>query len=154
MSYYKIIRDGCVVDANNVFLKWQEKHKTLMVCQPEDGQFIQSGDQSEVYRVSWLNPAPESVGSQYDYIDAKEIDQEEYERLREILDEGEQPMESEPEQPPVVEDEQEQIADDPVMGIDEMRRALVEVRQQNKELLEQNEMLTGCLLEISEIIYG
>lgn len=153
MNYYKILRDGVVVDANNVFLKWQAKHKTLMVCQPEDGQFIQSSDQSEVYRVVWLHPAPEEVASQYTLIEAREIDKNEYLRIRALLDEGEQPEEEQP----VIEPEQEPQKQEPtetVLSIDEMRRELSEMKKQNEELAQQNEMLTECLLEISEIVYG
>lgn len=88
MNYYKIIKDGRVVDANDTFLRWQEKHQTMLVCEPERGQFIQSRDQT-IYRVSWLNPAPESVAEQYEMVEAKEIGKDEYDALVALLSNNE-----------------------------------------------------------------
>ena len=93
MSYYKILTNGVVTDANDVFLRWQAKHKMMIVCPPEQGQFIQSSDQESIYRVPWLLPAPEDVAAQYMTADAVEITEDEYKALRAVLDAGEVPAE-------------------------------------------------------------
>lgn len=101
MNYYKVLRDGIIVDANYVFLRWSEKHKILLGCDPEDGQFIQSSDQTSIWRTDWLNPAPDAVAVLYELVDAVEIKKEEYDTLRSILDSGKTPEEPEPDQEPV-----------------------------------------------------
>ena len=106
MSYYKILTNGVVTDANDVFLRWQAKHKMMIVCPPEQGQFIQSSDQESIYRVPWLLPAPEDVAAQYMTADAVEITEDEYTALRAVLDAGEvpadapEPAQEQPEQVP------------------------------------------------------
>ena len=39
MKYYKVIANGTVIDANFVWLKWQEKNRILIGCDAEDAQF-------------------------------------------------------------------------------------------------------------------
>ena len=93
MNFYKILTNGVVTDANDVFLRWQPKHKTMMVCSPEQGQFIQGTDQT-IYRVPWLLPAPEDVADNYMTVDAVEITEDEYKALRAVLDAGEVPADA------------------------------------------------------------
>lgn len=150
MTYYKIIKDGIVIDANYVFLRWQAKHRTMLACKPEHGQFIQSTDQQEIWTVDWLNPIPDELAGAYDVIEAVEITADEYAALRKQLDNGltvELPEES-------VDQQDIQPAEDvgndhteTVMTPEQMRRTMIELQQ-------QNEMLLGCVLELSEIVYA
>ena len=87
MNYYKVIKNGTVVDANFVFLKWQPKNRILIGCRAEEANFIQSSDMTEVWRVNWLVPIGEEAGV-YETVEAAEITEEEYLSLRAQLDEG------------------------------------------------------------------
>lgn len=90
MIYYKILKDGVVVDVNNVFLCWQKKHQIMIVCEPEKAQFIQKSDQSEIYRVDWLNPVPPELEPKYQLVEAEPIPELEYLLLRDLLDNDKQ----------------------------------------------------------------
>lgn len=150
MTYYKIIRDGEAVDAAHTFLRWDTRHTCLMACEPEAASYVQSYDGEHVYRVGWLNPLPEGAPV-YETVECKIIDEQEYEDLRAVMDEGEtvpEPVEPEdggevtpPEPEPDVEPE------DRPMTVREMREKIAAQE-------EQIAMLTDCILEMSEIVYG
>ena len=95
MNYFKIIEDGRVVDAGEIFLRWQEKNHILISCPLEEAQLVQSHDGETIYRVPWLNPLPEDAGS-YESAEAAVIDRQEYLDLLAVLEDGEQPVEPEP----------------------------------------------------------
>lgn len=86
MTYYKVIVDDKIVDVNFVFLKWQEKHKVMLSCEPSEGQFVQSSDCTKIWRADWLCKIPENLERVYDSATVVEIDEEEYTILREALD--------------------------------------------------------------------
>lgn len=162
MNYYKVIENGTVIDANFIFLKWQEKNRILLGCDASEANFIQSTDQNKIWKVDWLNPVDADAG-EYEKAEAVEITEEEYIELRKQLDEGLEPVEPEPTEPTEPEPE---IPDDTgtgetVMSVEEMRRrisiletALEEQKIINGEQMERNDFLEGCLLEMSEIVYG
>ncbi len=146
MNYYKILKDGMVIDVNYVFLRWQEKHRILIGCEAADAQYIQSSDGMEVYRVRWLNPV-NSDAPVFPVVEAEEISEEEYLELRKQLDEGLTPVEPEPEPPAEPELEEPELPAETVMTVGEMRREILRLR-------EENEFLSGCLLEMSEVVYA
>lgn len=156
MNYYKIIANGTVIDANFIFLKWQEKHGILIGCDAAEAQFIQSSDQEKVWRTPWLNPAPESAGT-YETVEAIEITEEEYSAIREQLDDGQTVTEPEPEESqPTDPDTGGDTGDgssEPVMSTAEMRRIITEQANTLQEQAERLEFLEGCLLEMSEVVY-
>lgn len=128
MTYYKIIRDGEAVDAGFTFLTWNERHKTLMVCEPEKASYVQSYDTRSVYRVMWLNPAPEGAPA-YPVADVRIIDAEEYEDLRAALDDGEtvpEPDDPEPQPEPEPEPDPEPEPERR-MTVQEMREKIAEL---------------------------
>lgn len=88
MSYYKVFDRGKIIDANDVFLRWQAKHKSMMSCAPESAQFIQSSDGAVIWRVAWLNEVPDELKDKYDTVDAQIISEEEYLSLRSVFDAG------------------------------------------------------------------
>lgn len=162
MNYYKIIENGTVIDANFVFLKWQRKNNILIGCDASEANFIQSSDQEKVWKVDWLVPAEADAG-EYPPITAVEITKEEYDELRAQLDIGETPAEPEPEEPEdtTEPDDTGDVPAESVMSVEEMRRkivaletALEEQKIINGEQMERNDFLEGCLLEMSEIVYG
>lgn len=155
MNYYKVISNGIVIDANFVFLKWQKKNRILLGCDISEANFIQSSDQSKVWRVDWLNPVDEEAGT-YETVEAIEIAEDEYLSIRAALDEGTEVIEPEPapvEPEPGTVDEEPTEPEETVMSVAEMRRKIVELEDALQEQTERNDFLEGCLLEMSEIVY-
>lgn len=146
MNYYKILKNGVVTDANHVFLRWQPKHRILIGCEAADAQYIQSSDGMEVYRVQWLNPVNLDAPV-FPTAEAEEISKEEYLELRGRLDEGLTPETPEPQPQPEPEEPEPEQPAERVMTIDQMRREILRLR-------EENEFLSGCLLEMSEVVYA
>lgn len=147
--YYKIIRDGQVVDAGYMWLRWQRKNRIMLHCEPSEAQFVMAHDGNTIYRVQWLNPAPAEAGT-YEVVEAAIIDRQEYLDLRAVLDDGEtvpvpEPVIPEPEQEP-----------EPDLEEPEVKRPMTvqEMRERIKSQDEQIMLLTECILEMSEIIYG
>ncbi len=155
MNYYKVISDGVVIDANFVFLKWQQKNGILLGCDISEANFIQSSDQNVVWRVDWLNPIDEAAGA-YETVEAVEITYDEYLALRASLDEGLEVVEPAPVEPEPygTEDEEETAEPEEVMSVTEMRRKIVELKTALQGLNDRNDFLEGCLLEMSEIVYA
>jgi len=155
VNYYKVISNGVVIDANFVFLKWQKKNRVLLGCDISEANFIQSSDQSVVWRVAWLNPVDEAAGT-YETVEAVEITHDEYLSIRAMLDEGTEVVEPDPVEPEPDDTEQEEEPTEPeetVMSVAEMRRKIVDLEAALQEQTERNDFLEGCLLEMSEIVY-
>ena len=136
MSYFKVVRDGNVIDAGEIWLKWQKKNRIMVSCPPEDAQFILSGDGNTIYRVQWLNPAPEEAG-QHEVVEAAIIERQEFLDLRAQLDEGETVPEPEPivpEPDPKPEPDPEQPEAEKPMTVAEMRQ---KIAQQQEQIVEQ-----------------
>ena len=83
MSFYKIIKNGVVIDANNKFYKYQENRKRIIECKQEFAQLISLSDKKEFYRTEWLKPLPDGVSKPE--IEANLISEEEYNKLKEEL---------------------------------------------------------------------
>ena len=106
MRFYKILKDGKIVDANFVFLKWDQNSaglKFLVECDIEDAHYIQTTDQKEIYRVNWLNPVEDN--GEFETVEATLISEDEFREIRDQLDEGETPINPEPEPEPGTEPE-------------------------------------------------
>jgi hypothetical protein len=157
VKYYKVIKDGVIVDADHLWLRWQTKHRIMLACEPEEAQFIQSGD--TIYAANWLNPAPAELDGQYEKIPikgakecldfyAEEIGEEEYLSIRAQLDEGLELEDGSLEEAAPVEPEAEE--EEP-----EVKKTTAQsMQEQIDALTQQNEMLLECLLEMSEVVYA
>lgn len=148
MTYYKIIRDGVIFDAGMIWLRWQQKNRIMLLCEPSEAQFVMGSDET-IYRVQWLNPAPAEAG-QYEVIEAAIIDRQEYDDLRAVLDDGETvpvPEPVIPEPAPEPEPDPEEPEQEKPMTVQEMRE---KITAQDAQIT----MLTDCLLEMSEVVYG
>ena len=112
-----------------VFVRWQVSNGLLVRCTPEEAQGVVSENNQDVYLIN--GSMPHGVKEPY----AVEITRDEYEAIkRDWPDpEDDDPVDPDPEEPP-------------------MTRA--ELTARVTELTEQNALLTECLLEISEIVYG
>lgn len=160
MIYYKIVQDGIVIDANDVFLRFQPKHKVMLACEAENAEYIQSRDGSTIWHGDWLHPVPECA-PEIDSISMKGhsdsdtyvvyIDEDEFHRIREQLYEDEAIIELE--QGPVPEESEPAEEDEPVRK-SQTAEKLEHMQQTIDELLETNSMLLECIMEMSEIVYG
>ena len=135
MIYYKIYKNGIVVDVNNKFFLRQPKGRIIQVDSPKYANLISNSDKTEYYTVGWLNflENPGSIQS----AEATMITEEEYNSLYEQLQMGKTIEEVEEpiiELPPqeVVEDEPEA---EPVMTVSEMRNKINELETIIKQLL-------------------
>lgn len=156
MSFYKILADGKVLDVNDVFLRWQPRHGVMMICSPEKAQFVCPRDCSAYYHAAWLNEPPE--GAVYDGdIECEEIGETEYKELLEKLDAGGTVKNPEP-------DTGEGGSGDTGPGEDntgdsggQQKPTVVDMKQLVETcagLQKQVQMLTDCVLEMSEEVYG
>lgn len=79
--YYKVIKDNRVIDVldNLIYLKWQDKHKIMVLCTEDDAQAILSSDQNTIWHEETLYNVPVSG---YDTVKLVEVDEYEYKQLR------------------------------------------------------------------------
>ena len=143
MTYFKIIRNGVVIDAGHVFLKWNLKRHRMYISEAIDAQFVQNYKLDKIYRSYWLKPAPQEAG-EYELVNIVIISEQEYYDVVAQLDDGEEiviPDDPIPEPTPDIPD-----PDEKPMTLEEMRRM---IKQQAEQIL----FLEDCLLEMSEIVY-
>ena len=131
MTYFKIIENGQAVDAGWMWLKWNPKHKCLMVCEPREAQYAQSYKETAIYHFGWLNPLPDGAPV-YPTAEGAIIDPDEYNDLVEILDDGETVLEPvEPDEPGGGEGQEsepgEPEPEDKPMTVAQMRQKIAEL---------------------------
>lgn len=127
MTYFKVIDNGEAVDAGWMWLKWNTKHRCLMVCEPREAHYVQNYTETAIYRLGWLNPLPNGA-PMYPAAEGAIIDAQEYDELIAALDGGEtvpEPPEPEPEPEPP-EPEPEPQPERP-MTVAEMRAKILEL---------------------------
>ena len=147
MTYYKIISQGQIIGVGTMFLKWNENKKDFYYAHIDEANCVQNIITQEFYYTNWLVPlpnnAPHIMSATVTIIDASEYD-ELYEQLKE-----DEPIPYIPPTPPTPEPEPEP---EPV----EPPEAPMTIQQMRDKILAQEEMinmLTECLLEVSELIY-
>ena len=148
MNYFKVIIDGNVVDVGTVFLKWNNGKHHMYLCGLNEAQFVQGLDGNTAYRDDWLKAYE---GKPSPFIQAKVIiiDATEYDELRALLEDGEdipEPPAPAPEPEPEPDEEPKPEPDNPM--------TIAEMRQHVADMVEQVEMLTECILEMSEVVYS
>lgn len=79
--YYKVIKNNKVIDVldNLIYLKWEPKHKIMVLTGEDDAQAIMSSDCNTIWHVKGFYKVPVSG---YDCVEIFEIDKYEYEKLR------------------------------------------------------------------------
>ncbi len=146
MSWYKIVVNGTIIAVGTVsdLRRVQEKHHVLVISDENNAQYIQS--EETLYRDTWFAPVTSRL---YAYTEAQiySITEEEYTDLKEEIDEG-----NEPEQPDEPEEEEEQPEEEAAEPATRTRLQVLE--EQVAAMQEENAMLTECLLEMSELVYG
>lgn len=79
--YYKVLKNNKVIDVLDklVFLKYQTKHKIMVLCSESDAQAILSSDENTIWHETTLYNIPVDG---YDTVVLQEIDEYEYKQLK------------------------------------------------------------------------
>lgn len=79
--YYKVMKNNKVIDVldNLTYLKWQPKHKTMILSDENDAQAILSSDKNTIWHEKTLYKVP--VGG-FDTVEIEEIDEYEYKQIK------------------------------------------------------------------------
>lgn len=81
--YYKVIKDNKVIDVLDklIYLKYQPKHKIMVLSDINEAQAILSSDQNTIWHERTLYNIPVEAGV-YDSVSIEPIDQYEYKKLK------------------------------------------------------------------------
>ena len=79
--YYKVIKNNKVIDVldNLIYLKWEPKHKMMVLSDINEAQAIMSSDKNTIWHEKTLYKIPVNG---YDTVDVEEIDEYEYKQLK------------------------------------------------------------------------
>ncbi len=79
--FYKVMKNNKVIDVldNLTYLKWQPKHKIMVLSDINEAQAILSSDKNTIWHERTLYNIPVSG---YDTVDLIEIDEYEYKQLK------------------------------------------------------------------------
>ena len=79
--FYKVIKNDKIIDVLDklIFLKYQPKHKVMVLCEESDAQAILSSDKNHIWHEVSLYNIPISG---YDTVRVEEIDEFEYRKLK------------------------------------------------------------------------
>ena len=79
--YYKVLKDNKVIDVLDslTYLKWQPKHKIMVLCCENDAQAILSSGKDDIWHVKGFYKVPVDG---YNTVDLVEIDENEYRQLK------------------------------------------------------------------------
>ena len=81
--YYKVLKNNKVIDVldNLIYLKWQDKHKTMVLCGEDEAQAILSSDKNDIWHEKTLYSIP-CCPQDYETVELAEIDVFEYNQLK------------------------------------------------------------------------
>ena len=79
--YYKVLKNNKVIDVldNLIYLKWEPKHKIMVLSDENEAQAILSSDKNTIWHEETLYRIP---ADGFDTVKTEEIDKYEYEKLR------------------------------------------------------------------------
>lgn len=79
--FYKVIKDNKVIDVLDhlTYLKWQEKHKIMVLCDENTAQAILSSDGNTIWHEETLYKIPVDG---YENVIVEPIDEFEYKQLK------------------------------------------------------------------------
>ena len=79
--YYKVIKDNKVIDVLDslIYLKWQDEHKIMVLCDESEAQAILSSDKNTIWHEKTLYHVPVSG---YETVEILPISQLEYKQLK------------------------------------------------------------------------
>lgn len=145
MKYYKIIdSDRQVIDAlfdeEISYVRYQQRNKLLVNCTKDEAQGFLSYDLLNVYRTEDMIKFPSNCNYQYDEVTIKEITEDDYNILRNAIDES-KPIEPEPEPIPNPEPELTPEPDEP--EIDDNALELVKTSKVSEMSKACNKVITN-----------
>lgn len=81
--YYKVLKNNKVIDVldNLIYLKWESKHKIMVLTDENDAQAILSSDKNTIWHEKTLYNIP-VYAQDYDTVELVEIDKYEYKQLK------------------------------------------------------------------------
>lgn len=81
--YYKVIKDNKVIDVLDhlTYLKWQPKHKIMVLCGLNEAQAILSSDKNTIWHERTLYDIPVDE-PKFDTVDVQEVSLYEYKQLK------------------------------------------------------------------------
>lgn len=81
--FYKVMKDNKVIDVLDklIYLKWQPKHKTMILSDINEAQAILSSDNETIWHEKTLYRIPTDE-PKFDTVEIVEIDEYEYKKLR------------------------------------------------------------------------
>lgn len=79
--YYKVLKNNKVIDVldNLIYLKWEPKHKIMVLSGIDDAQAILSSDKNSIWHERTLYEVPVDG---YDCVDVEPIEEFEYKKLK------------------------------------------------------------------------
>lgn len=79
--YYKVLKDNKVIDVldNLIYLKWEPKHRIMILSDINEAQAILSSDKNMIWHEKTLYNIPVSG---YDTVETVQIDEYEYKKLK------------------------------------------------------------------------
>lgn len=79
--YYKVLKNNKVIDVldNLIYLKWEPKHKIMVLTDENDAQAILSSDSNTIWHEKSLYKIPVSG---YDCVNVEPIEEFEYKKLK------------------------------------------------------------------------
>ena len=79
--YYKVLKNNKVIDVldNLVYLKWEPKHKIMVLSCEDEAQAILSSDKNSIWHERTLYKIP---AEGYDEVEVVEINEYEYKQLK------------------------------------------------------------------------
>lgn len=81
--FYKVIMNNKVIDVldNLIYLKWEPKHKIMVLCCIDEAQAILSSDKNTIWHERTLYRIPVEE-QKYETVDLVEISENEFKQLR------------------------------------------------------------------------
>ncbi len=81
--YYKVLKNNKVIDVldNLIYLKWEPKHKTMILSDENDAQAILSSDKETIWHEETLYKVPVDE-PKFETVELIEIDSFEYKQLK------------------------------------------------------------------------
>ena len=79
--FYKVMKNNKVIDVLDclIYLKWQDKHKTMILSSEDEAQAILSSDGNTVFHVEGFYDVPVDG---YDTVKLEVIDEYDYKQLK------------------------------------------------------------------------
>lgn len=81
--YYKVIKNNKVIDVldNLIYLKWEPKHKIMVLTGEDDAQAIMSSGKDDIWHVKGFYKVPVDE-PKFETVELEEIDEFEYKQLK------------------------------------------------------------------------